>query len=213
MKKFLFFVLVAVLSACTIAQRFSFNNDFSGNLNHVVDYTRSIENSLGEIQSKTESKDAVLDSTAMVNMKSAISAIRGISNILIKELDNKVEIDCQFADINALNTLLSDDNKLENNVDQFCSFRQKGKKMFVTFNTDKLKKNNNNESPLGDNEDLFKAITYRFEYHFEQGVKSAKGTPSIISEDKKTVVIEQNLQQLSDSKFKKKLKIKLSKGS
>lgn len=210
MTKFLFFVLAGLISSCTITQRFSFNNDFSGDLTHVVDYTKSIENSLGEIQSKTESKDAVLDSAAMLQLDSAISAIRGISDVLIKELDNKVELECHFANIEALNTLLSDENNLENNVDQFCSFRKKGKKVIVTFNTDKLKKNNENESPLSDNEDLFKAITYRFEYHFQQGVKSAKGTPSTILEDKKTVVVEKNLQQLSDAKLKKKLKIKLN---
>jgi hypothetical protein len=210
MTKFLFFVLAGLISSCTITQRFNFNNDFSGDLTHVVDYTRSLENSLGEVEKSVEQKDAVLDSTAMLEMKSAISAIRGISDVLIKELDNKVELECHFANIEALNTLLSDENNLENNVDQFCSFRKKGKKVIVIFNTDKLKKNNENESPLSDNEDLFKAITYRFEYHFQQGVKSAKGTPSTILEDKKTVVVEKNLQQLSDAKLKKKLKIKLN---
>jgi len=211
MQKFLFFLLVAMLSSCTITQRFSFNRDFSGNLTHVVDYSRSIENSLGELQKNAESKDAVLDSAAMFDLKTAISAIRGITDVVLKEMDNKVELECHFVNIESLNLLLSENNDLQKNVDQFCSFRQKGKKLFVTFNTDKLKKNNENPSPLVDEEQLFNAIVYRFEYQFEQGVKSAKGTPSIISDDRKTVVVEKNLLQMSDSKFKKTLKIKLKK--
>lgn len=211
MQKFLFFLLLAALSSCTITQRFSFNKDFSGELTHVVDYTRSLENSLGEFQKDTQTKDAVLDSAAIVDLKTAVSAIRGITNVVLKEIDNKVELECQFANIDALNALLSDENDLENNVDQFCSFKQKGKKLFVTFDTQKLIKNNQNDPPLGDNEELFNAINYRFEFYFEQGVKSAKGTPSTILEDKKTVVVEKNLHQLSDENFKKKLKIKLKK--
>lgn len=211
MQKFLFFFLVALFSSCTITQRFSFNNDFSGNLTHVVDYTRSLENSTGVFEKNEEGQNSLLDSAAMVDLNTTITAIRGISDVVLKEMDNKVELKCYFANVDALNLLLSDDNDLQKNVDQFCSFRQKGKKVFVTFDTDKLKKNNENPSPLVEMDDLYNAIVYRFEYHFEQGVKSAKGTPSTISEDKKTVIVEKNLQQMSGAKFKKKLKIKLNK--
>jgi hypothetical protein len=209
MKNLLVVLVAFALSSCHITQRYSFNRDFSGEVLHIVDYSKSLQNSVGTLDESSFFKEATLDSTEIVEIKKSIEAIAGISGVLLTESNHKVELVCDFADLNALNLLLKNDSTLQNNVDQFCSFKRKGKKVTVHFDTEKLKKNNENPAPLGEVDDLYNAITYRFEFYFEQGVKKGKGTAHSKSEDGKTLVVEQSLKQISNPEFKNDLVIKL----
>jgi len=209
MKNLLLVLLAVALSSCHIIQRYSFNRDFSGEVMHIVDYSKSLQNSVGVMDESSLFKQATLDSTELVEIKKSIEAIAGISGVLLSESNQKVELVCDFANLNALNSLLRNDSTLQNNVDQFCSFNKKGKKVTVHFDTEKLKKNNQNPAPLGEVDDLYNAITYRFEFYFEQGVKKAKGTEHSKLEDGKTLIVEQSLKQISGSDFKNDLVIKL----
>jgi hypothetical protein len=209
MKSLLIVLLAVAFSSCHITQRYTFNRDFSGEVLHIVDYSKSLQNSVGVMNESSLFKEATLDSTELVEIKKSIEAIAGISGVLLSESNHKVELVCDFANLAALNNLLRNDSTIQNNVDQFCSFKRKGKKVTVHFDTEKLKKNNENPAPLGEVDDLYNAITYRFEFYFDQGVKKAKGTEHNKLEDGKTLVVEQSLKQISRPGFENDLVIKL----
>lgn len=210
-KTLLFFVSLLLFSSCHITQRYTFNRDFSGEVLHIVDYSRSFDNAIGIVDENENFEEPPLDSLEAMDLKKAINAIEGISGALLSIADNKIELACDFENIESLNKLLADSLAVQDGLDQFCSFKRDGKKVIVHFDTQKLNKPEKNESSDFniDSESFSDAITYRFEFYFEQGIKKAKGPKLTKLEDGKTVAVEQTLTEMSKPEFKNELKIKL----
>lgn len=217
---FTFCLLLAICSACHIEQRYVFQRDFSGDFTHIMDFSDSEEMIPKEdLQKDGDSDSGFLDSLSQSGIVQELEKMEGIHQIKLSEEDAQVSMSASFDGIDALNRLLSSDAMGRDDIEQFCQFKKKGRKIIVDFDTSSLEKPKEDEMEPDSLESAFdmdqsnfdELITYHFSYTFEQGVQSVRGTSATISDDGKTVTVNETLKSLSEEDFDPRLVIKLKK--
>jgi len=214
------FTLIVFCSACHIEQRYVFHRDFSGEFTHILDYSDSEEMIPKEdLTDDGKEHNGFLDSLSRSGIQQELEKMEGIHQINLSEKDAQLSVAVSFDGIESLNRLLSSEAMSRDDIEQFCQFTKKGRKIIVDFDTSSLEKKDSDQAETDSLESAFdmdqsnfdELITYRFSYTFEQGVQSVKGTDATISEDGKTVTVDENLKTMSADDFNPKLVIKLKK--
>ncbi len=196
MKLFKLFVAIAILSSCSIAQEYYFNNDFSGNYKMVFDMT-----DLMSLAGEEDEKEDLLDQETKDSIITANNEIDGISNTQVTSEGYLMILSYDFANLDALNSALAkssmgdemgDDPTASMLNNSGIEFKGKGKKLTYTipeFSTYDIE-----DSTLM----YMDMIDLKATFTFERDVKSVENTSALIQENGKSVVIEGNFKEFAE---------------
>lgn len=211
-KSLLLLAGLSIFWSCSVEQNFTFNSDFSGEINQSIDYSSAQE--LMEMDSaSTESEEMILlPDSVFDEVNKEIEGIKGARLISLKDEDYKLELNVGFDDLGALNKVLISNAKGSDDTNLYCQFKKKGKSMRIEFVVEEPAKENN-DSTEGEfemnPEGLYEMSSYKFSFTFESEVNSTTGTPALTLEDGKTVVVEQSLQKFLSPDFEQVLQVDL----
>ena len=195
-----FFALLAIV-ACTVQTNIHFNEDFSGNIEYVIDMSEAA--AMLEDSTKTES---LFEEKDMQEAIEDLKNMEGVTNVQTNEdLNNAVyKLSMDFNSIETLNKILSEgdpvadlygdsDKKDEN---QNLHFEQKRNKLYIQMmDLSELQKefqeSAEEESYFGMG-DLF---TYQLNFTFEKDVKKIK-TKGIATQSGDKIQFSLNMEQL-----------------
>jgi methionine synthase II (cobalamin-independent) len=195
-----FFALLAIV-ACTVQTNIHFNEDFSGNIEYVIDMSEAA--AMLDDTAKTES---IFEEEDMQEAVEDLKNMEGVTNVQTNEdLNNAVyKLSMDFNSIETLNKILSEgdpvsgfygdlDNTEEN---QNLHFEQKKNKLYIhMMDLSELQKefqeSSEEESYMGAGE-LF---TYQLNFTFEKEVKKIK-TKGIATQSGDKVQFSLNMDQL-----------------
>jgi hypothetical protein len=199
------FLIIFILSSCTITQEFYFNKDFSGTYTSTIDMSELIKamNTNGkEDKSFTDSLNLMLKQTEE-KMKGT-----GISNLKSGWKNDKILfISYDFSNIDVLNKALNNSGISDNNAptgEDFVFFTLKRKTL--TYHGIPPKETAEGGKDLGAMKDYYK---YKAIFSFERKIKKADNPKYKISEDKHKAEMTAPLFDITKPDFNSKIKFKL----
>jgi len=217
MKTLLYFVVALSLlcAGCQIEQRFYFNEDFSGEMHQVIDYSASAEMMPADEGDESADEMKLLDDSVMVSLESELSHIDGVRLIEVSDEDHQLRVHFAFDHLKGLNAAMKSEQK-EDDYNVYCQFSSTGKKKLkIDFVVEKPaeKETETGEEAIDEMEmntdGFYEMVEYRFNFQFANAIKDFKGTPAELSEDGKTLVVSQNMKQIISDDFANVLEVEL----
>jgi len=185
-------------SSCTLRQSYTFNQDLSGTYELSIDMSAMAALAGGE----DGEEDVVGETMKSLNIDSIQEAMNiqpGISNAVMKEEGMILSFSYNFSNVEVLNTSLKDMDLgsalsgKEKKNSETPSFEVKGKKL--KYNSPELDSDSEKDGLEG-MEGMGGMMKYEVSFKFAQEVKKIKGENATLSYDKKTVVLESNLEEM-----------------
>jgi hypothetical protein len=199
----IFTLLGLLLASCSIQQQVHFNKDFSG--------TTTISVQMGNMMNmaKSLSKDSTEGrSFDFEKDVKELESLTGISNVKFKK-DNEgnVMVSYDFADIETLNKTFgrTSINAPENDPD-FKAFEVRGKKLTYhapkSYGMDVAEKEGNMDM-------LKNMLDYKLIFSFDRKIRKVDNKSATISEDKKSLTIEGNMDEMMSKSVDLGMTVKL----
>ncbi len=213
MHKFLFSTIISCLllftSCITIEESYSFKEDGSGSSSFVINMSQMkkiMETMTGAIEASEPATFSAMDFNVY---KDTLSKTEGISNINTK-LDNinyQFELTYDFSSKEALNNAMNIIFESKSQV----FFNYKKKDFELTHPLPQLINNELKDMSSEQTTMFLEAVKYNITLNFERPIKKTTTTAvKSISEDKKQLVLETNLDELikTPDKFHTRIKLK-----
>jgi hypothetical protein len=216
--KTLFYFAVAIsllCGGCQIEQRYYFNEDFSGEMHQVIDYSASAGMMPADEGEESAGEMKLLDDSVMVSLESELGHIDGVRIIEISDEDHQLRVNFAFEHLKGLNAAMKSEQK-EDDYNVYCQFSSNGKKKlkidFVVERPAEKEAETDEVAPdeMEMNTDSFyEMVEYRFQFQFASVVKGFNGTPAELGEDGQTLVVTQSMKQIISDDFVNVLEVEL----
>lgn len=214
---FLFWLLFALaFSSCTIEQRYYFNDDFSGRMEHVIDYSASAD-MIPPDEGAENGEVTLLEDSVIENITREMAELEGVRLNRISDENHVLTVELGFDHLDGLNKAMISESGDNENHNIFCQFEQKKNKLIIRFVVEEPETTPAENAEVDameegsfDDQSFYEMIQYRFTFEFATAVKSHKGTPANIGNDGKSLVVEQNLLQLIADDFVSELEVVLN---
>jgi hypothetical protein len=215
---FLFFCLISFTSCFEIIEQVFVKADGSGNVQLVLNLSKSKTKINSFIKMKTvnghkiPSEQEIKNKIADIEKTTAKTA--GISNVKTSmDFDNYiVSITCNFAKISQLNNVVKNIVEKENNKSKYIEKSYEydvASNIFARLNKVSVKKDYNKMTNA--DKEVFATANYTAIYKFENTVGSVSNKDAKISPSKKAVMLQQNVLDIITEKKSIENKITLNK--
>lgn len=214
-KLLLSFFVAYVLSSCNIEQRFYFNDDFSGRMEQVIDYSGAADMMPPE-EGADNGAVTLLEDSAMENIRAEIEKLDGVRLNRISDKDYKLTVELGFDHLEGLNQAMVSEAGENDDHNIYCQFERKRNKLLIRFVVEEPQESQGEQHEEGmevessfDDQSFYELIQYKFSFSFASPVKSHNGTPAILSDDGQLLVVEQSMKQLISEDFVAELEVLL----
>jgi hypothetical protein len=210
MFKYILYLFILVgLTSCTIKQEYKFDANGGGNYSLFMDLSGA-KAMMGKTDAEGEGENpSFFDDTQQKSMDSTLNILNnlpGVDNAFMKETDGVIEIGYDFQDINALNESLKSDLMGSNYGGGSGQANiQLTKKRFKMITPDLSK-----EESLKQAEMMGKMINIETRISFDdKKIKKCNNKNAQIEEDRKSVLLKYNLEQLLKNEIEPNLDLKI----
>jgi hypothetical protein len=215
---FLFLSLISFTSCFEIVEQVFLKPDGSGNLQLVLNLSKSKTKINSFIKMKTVNGHAIPSQqeikTKIADIEKTTAKTAGISNVKTSmDFDNYiVSITCNFAKISQLNNVVKNIVEKENNKSKYIEKSYEydvASNIFARLNKVSVKKDYNKMTNA--DKEVFATANYTAIYKFENTVGSVSNKDAKISPSKKAVMLQQNVLDIITEKKSIENKITLNK--
>lgn len=192
--KIIFGLIIISFVGCTITEKVHFNNDDSGYVEYIIDYSTYVDMA-------GSSMDIDIDSIMEATLEGyKYNSIEGISDFKFSndKNSNELYISYNFKNITALNKVIQETSELAYGVDKDKTSETKVKKEFIRkgkkliYLSPKMEKDSTTESMEG----ISEFFNYNLIISFDKEIQKVKNENAIISGDRKSVTIKGNLFEI-----------------